>query len=542
MRRAPGVRTLVAAVAAFAALVLATPAEGITRAQANEIARTSLKPEREPGAVILFGLPKPVGAAQIVTELATPGLIKTAGKAAWLFWEDLAPGAMFQHRSVVMLVDDATGTVLLRKRLSYYPLIDGRAPPYFASGEVYNAPAYHVFASPPAAARAAEPVTRPAPSPFRISGFPPDLFKNDCLLLVVLTPEKNNGVEKNTGNADLQGWTALSTSLKIPAFVATSAGPLDAAGLPGGVNAPSFNGQVGNKGLAANIRVLVEREGCKDIAIVIDGHGYGAPSKPGIVTATATPTKSQLKKNPTLKPRQKTITPGGLVAIAQTYVGKAEFKLIFDACYAERMIDPVIAQPNVAIALASSNSAEVSYFNSNAYFSYLNPDIKPATPNPGRSEFTHGLIEGVRQAVAGDQPITGLADLFKQGFAREKANDRPAQAGLTHPVEKDRLPAVPGFEIVEMSHYHPPGSTTSRICGTAKGPPGGLVIIRLTFLDTGEVRNSLPANIDPDGLIAFGATIGTPGLYRLEVIFEGVTATFQDYLVPDPPAQGPHTC
>jgi hypothetical protein len=63
--------------------------------------------------------------------------------------------------------------------------------------------------------------------------------------------------------------------------------------------------------------------------------------------------------------------------------------LVFDACYAERMIEPVIAQPNVTIALGSSNSAEVSYFNSN-FFSYLNPDIKPATPSSGRSEFTHG--------------------------------------------------------------------------------------------------------------------------------------------------------
>ena len=104
------------------------------------------------------------------------------GRRTWLFWEDLAPGAMFSHTSVMLLVDDASGRVL-RRRLEWWPLINGRPPP-FLMGSKPASRRYVVFSSVKARARAAAaPASARTAQALQIS---PQNLAHDCLITVGL--------------------------------------------------------------------------------------------------------------------------------------------------------------------------------------------------------------------------------------------------------------------------------------------------------------------------------------------------------------------
>jgi hypothetical protein len=463
---------------AVATCLLAAPAQALTRAQANAAALQALKPQNVAGPVIVFGLPKPVKAGQVVSELATPGLLKRPGRKAWLFWEDLGPGQMYEHESIALLVDDRTGRVTLRRSLAFYPLVDGKAPAFLRTEAAFYGSKYHVFSSLPPIAAARSVDARPQPR-LRPAGFPPGIFDGDCLLMVVLTPQ--NEVEERTGNGALAGWSALAASLGIPAYVATAAGPLNTAGL-GQLHAPTFEGQVGNGALAANIATLVEQEGCKDIMVYVLAHGAPAPDLPHATTGVEPLTAEELKQGK--KPKVKLITPDAVEAITVIHSQKASFKFVIETCYAERFAAPLIGQPNVAIAVASSKADEGSFFNVSK--SPIFEGIDPAKPNPDRPEFSHGLIEGMREVVAGGALVTTLVDLIKQGFAKEKPNDRAADAELTHPVVIQRTAPVLCGGSLTLFAGNPNEVTGSAACQEpAQGPGRGraLQAVQITRFD-----------------------------------------------------------
>jgi hypothetical protein len=408
---------------ALLALLGAAPAHAISRQKANAIALAALKPKAEASPVIVFGLPKAVRAGQVVSELARPGLLKRPGKAAWLFWEDRNPGAMFQHDSVVLLVDSATGKVVRRKSLVYYPLIDGRPPPYLASSAVYNAARYHVFVS----RRPARPAPAPRPRPSTPLAVSPGAFADDCILLVVLTP--TNGTEESNELAGLAAWSGLGASLHVPAWVATAAGPLEAAGP---LKPPPFEGQIDDAGLLANVRALVDQHACKDVTIYISGHGAGAPDPPSIQVAVETLSSTSIVGGDVSETKE--LTPAGFDAVVRAVAGKAKLKWIIDSCHAERMLVPV-ADGTSMIALGSSRATEVSYFSLNGSLIW-GIGVTPAVMNPGMAEFTHGLTQGIREVAASDTPVSGFADLLDKAFARVPRSDRAAKEGTTHPVKR----------------------------------------------------------------------------------------------------------
>lgn len=131
----------------------AAPADALTRTQANKIALKVLKPKAADRAsdVVVFGLPKPLGARDFVTIAGRPQTrdekrgvkvvrdgetvksttrVRRLGRKTWLFWEDQAYGAAFGHPSRLLLVDDRTGRVRQRKTLSWWPVINGRDAPF----------------------------------------------------------------------------------------------------------------------------------------------------------------------------------------------------------------------------------------------------------------------------------------------------------------------------------------------------------------------------------------------------------------------------
>ena len=551
MRRATIV-SLAALAAAFVSLLLAGPSAAITRAQAEETAEAQLRPASLGGDLILFGLPQPVASAAVVNDAGpTARVLKAKGKAAWLFWLDLAPGAMYEHPSMVLVVDDATGRVALRRTLGYYPEINGRPAPFVRSYAAYYSPAYHVFSSVEAAsATRVSALARPL-------GAPATSFPGDCLLLVALSPAKDWEGEDGTGG--MNAWKGVADSLGIAAYVASAAGP---AFVPSGTPVPGaqpFSMQVDDKSLARNVAELVDEENCKDILVYVLGHGTPPPGfkdprtgkpvqggPPGITLGLKTVTKTVNNQKKTRKIAKK-LTPGGLEQIAKQQLGKASFKFVIEACFAERVKPDLIDELNVEIVLGSSAANEVTY-GSKLPKKYEGE--KPLVPNAGAPQFTHGLTQGVHSVAMNGSLLAelvqqghGLARLLDRGFGVEKENDLAAKIGLTHPVAMNNLPSSPpAFAIVDLSHYHPPGSDTSNICGTIKGTPGAAVIVRLVFVATGQTADSQPRVIPSGGMFAFNATINTPGAYRVEVVLDGAAVASQPYTVPDPPTQGPRPC
>ena len=153
--------------------LVAPAAQAITRTQAARVALRMLQPSRAGGAVIVFGLPSPLRKGSDVVE-AGPGVFSGHHVAymhrgfdtfrvlrlraprlkapAWLFWEDLAPGALFAHPSMLLLLDARSGRVVMFKRLAWAPVVNGRRAVFLRSVAGFGSSRYRVFTS--AAARA----------------------------------------------------------------------------------------------------------------------------------------------------------------------------------------------------------------------------------------------------------------------------------------------------------------------------------------------------------------------------------------------------
>src|SRR2546429_7882869 len=115
---------------------LSPPAAAISRKQATRVALRALQPERERGLVVVFALRTRLAAGALVAEAgARPrGSERTpvAGKT-WLFWEDRAYQALFEHPSRLLLVDSRGGRVIRRRDEHFFPLINGVRPAFLRS-------------------------------------------------------------------------------------------------------------------------------------------------------------------------------------------------------------------------------------------------------------------------------------------------------------------------------------------------------------------------------------------------------------------------
>src|SRR3954471_12098734 len=109
---------------AAALLLTAAPAHAITRTQATAAGLRALAPKRLGANVVVFGLPRALGARSSVIEAAgrrrEPAL-KPRGRRAWLFWADQDYNAFFEHPSRLVLIDDRSGRVIARRSLTWYP-------------------------------------------------------------------------------------------------------------------------------------------------------------------------------------------------------------------------------------------------------------------------------------------------------------------------------------------------------------------------------------------------------------------------------------
>ena len=109
----------------------------LTRAAADRIALQILAPGKQFGRIVVLGLNHPLAAGAVVSQanlIQTPAPGLKLKRRAWLFWEDLAHGALFEHASVELLIDAHTGAQVALKNLSWYPLVNGKAPAFLQAG------------------------------------------------------------------------------------------------------------------------------------------------------------------------------------------------------------------------------------------------------------------------------------------------------------------------------------------------------------------------------------------------------------------------
>ena len=357
----------------------------ITSAQADAIAIATLHPSAQPGRVVLFKLPRRLSAETRVAEhdpvVATNLPAKAVGHNAWLYWEDLAYGAGFDHPSVLLLVDAASGKVLTDDNLVGWPLVDGARPPFLVSRTGYYNPSFRLYASPSVGnglppntgALAPSASVAAAASPL----IPPSALQGECIIMAGVTTDWR--VQEDFPSLD-----NLGNALGIPTYWSQPAAA--AAGAPSSSPVTSGTGS----DLQTNISWLINTQRCTDIVIFLAGHGSNVSLQPVVTTdggsVVATDISAVLRAHPA-----------------------TTFKLKIDSCYSGRFLSVawgLTSYKNLLVVETAASSAEYSYGPL-----WDKENVRPV-PNPGLSEFTNGDLYGVNQFLLSP---TAVAAALTQG-------------------------------------------------------------------------------------------------------------------------------
>jgi hypothetical protein len=415
-------------------------ASALTRAQADRIAIRALKPQREAGMVRVFGLRRPLGPRRrvdILRRTTTRLTRRPLGRRTWLYWEDLVFRARFEHPSVMLLIDDRTGRVRSRRRLDWYPLVDGRAPGFVRD---YGHDRYLVW-GPRSGTSLRGATTSQGPPPYVIT--PQDLAQ-DCLVTIgdrghPRQPGDTTGLTAEPGSSrDLNAMEDFADRVRLRRRSAPSSA----------------------KGLRDTVADVVNNDGCRDVFIFLTGHGVaprgvvnhlgqqkfhpGGPA--GVIVQRSVTTDS---RGEPIRVRSRTITPNNLEKIVDEHRTKATFKIKVEACYSGRFFFALSDKPNVKVLELSSAANEASYMRLPDPIHVYDDQQRqtripnPTNPiNPGLSEFVHRNIRGLERwarnpfevAASNRQLARGIARSFTLGAIFDAA----ARNGLTHPILHDR--------------------------------------------------------------------------------------------------------
>lgn len=394
-------RALVLAVAIFAALALAGPGSALTRKQAVAAALKVLHPERAKSRVVVFGLPSAVGARSSVARIGLRSLevLKPRGRAAWLFWEDLHYEALFEHPSRIALVDDRTGKVRIVETL-WYPLIDGRDPPFLRTTAAYRSARYKVWSS---LRRRSAGIGGALGPLLAQDALPKDAFKDDCLIVAgALT------------DGDFPG-----TFSKVKAWARSH-------GMTNRITEAMQH--TDGKQLGKDVAKLIKDKKCKDVLLWISGHG-GEPGDDPKKGKTKEPTVFTVKP-----PKGKTITAADLAELVKANA-PVTFKIVIDSCYSGRFVPALSGLPNLLALHVSSAANEVSYMA-------ISGAPKPRAVSIGKiHEFTNGVLAGLEDFAASKAEVAAagaaggslLARALDRAVELGKDSDAARANGLTHP-------------------------------------------------------------------------------------------------------------
>ena len=313
--------------AALATLLLAcaaAPAHAVSRKQAAATAIAHFKPakQRFPANTVVFGLPRALRAGSTVVDAGPPpGKASAArrtrklSRAAFLFWEDLFYPAKFLHPSRAVLVDAASGKIVRRMRLQWWPLVNGRDPAFITrrgpSDKRFRV--YSRYVDPPA--QAAEVLGDPAAR--MSSALGPTAFSDTC---VVAISSKEYGQDPTAVIDYFKAHGAKTYGLSdIPAESNPNAGTKK-TGTPDGGAIQEFLQSIAPK--------------CPDIVIYISGHG----DSESVALGKKTVVKKFKGQTVVVAEELAQIAPKDLVTAIKNSP-RTTFKLIVDACKSGYFID-----------------------------------------------------------------------------------------------------------------------------------------------------------------------------------------------------------
>ena len=458
------VRTL--ALLCSLALVAAFPAgaDALTKQRASQIAVKKLRAKKAKQPLVVFGLSKSLPRRTVVTEAVkrkgTPrGDARAVGRRFWLFWADLRPQAHFMHPSVLLLVDDVSGRVIRRRSLFWWPLVDGKRPPFLRSTAAYHAKRFRVFANVPLRrAQSGSAAAWRLGSSAQITG-PPNVT-NDCLIVMA---DRADPIFRG----DLRAIERTAASLRLRRANARHA-----------------------KQLRRRIKEL--RAGpppCTDIVIAITAHGwpktgsnYPHPAGGGNIPESDS-AQVTLK---TAKGRAFNFNARQLREIMREN-SDVTFKLIVDACFSGRWVEELKGEANMRIAVASARSDQMGfgYFEKGARYpigtqrnavltTTTEGSVEVTALNPfNASPFIAHVFGGISRWAAstderqrtGDDLGKGIAAGFRLGASENSA-------------------AEAGWQESQISDH-----TTERPHG---GPPTAEV--KVSLLSDGRYRVDITAN------------------------------------------------
>jgi hypothetical protein len=471
------------ALAATLALVGAAPAPAaVSRSEALKIARSTVRPDAT-NASKLYGFRLPLARGSVVGEGGIPtrrlrrakrsGSKLTARvpmlrlrRPAWLFWFDQAPGAGFQHPSIIVLVDAKTGGVR-RRAISWWPVVNRRR------------------LLPPGVRRA-----RAAPVPpiaWRASIVPG--LRNDCIVTI-------------GDRSDPYFTKALAAMTRLGQAIGARVIPVQRVGQLGPKIDEAIRGD----------------PPCTDVMIYIAGHGWG-PIGTDVKTSDGLPVAQSEQARVTIK---STVGGGATPRVVEELLDFADvkklihdrpqvtFKLVVESCFAGRWT-LLMAEPNLRIAVASSRATEVTFL--------AVTDPRPGTQSGGELTFTGGeqgapdgpddpppFTKGFVQAVTewSDSPgerskgedlgeAAGYAGTHHHnraedlGWVKPQTDDRTDQRPHAPPPGQQQPPPQPpgqvAYEVRVDGSYRHIGPGSSEVCwdvGTSPPRPNAEVTIRTT--------------------------------------------------------------
>lgn len=452
-------------IAVALALVCACELPGVAPAavghgRATRIALKALKPQKEKGLVVVFSLPRRVATGKLIYESA-PGLRTTLKvcNPVWLYWEDLAYGAMFSHPSRLLLVDATNGRVYGRRSMSFELAIGSSYAPFLRSRRAYAAKRYRVYASP--TVRRTKARGAPVAS---ASGYPgagmiasrAAAMAHECFI-----PIGDFGDPRFAGNLKAMQGFAQKIGIPMPAQRPTTADELH-----------------------KSVDAMTDK-GCADVFIYVTGDGtaptpdeFPRDGKPkqvvnGIGKVTDiddvgdrdVPEVRILNKELLDAKAQKTgktefLMPQDLVDIAAEHKFDAQFKIKIDACYSGRFKTVIEKASNVRVMELSARFNEISYGMGTLYGNQ--PELDPSDPAKvvgkqditalydapdGATFFTNANVHGLYQWAMIAPPGASLLDGITRSFGLGQPKDPAAVLHWTHPQQLIQPLATPTFKI-----------------------------------------------------------------------------------------------
>lgn len=536
----PGPFAAVLGAALIAAAAVPPAASAVSPKQAAKAALGALAPQKQAGPVVVYRMPGKLGAGRSLLRdgLGDVPASRAAGKSTsvtapklkkpvHLFWADLMPGARFEHPGRLVLIDDRSGRVSTSVATSWWPIVDGKNPPFIGKARVpKRLIAYSSLPKPSTATPAASP---------REGGplLGADAFSKDCMFQMGLTRDPQFAKD----------FPAMRSALS----------PFGLRSFSTGVHKDTTGQDLVDPD-GADMRTAIRSmpADCEDILIYISGHGSETGEPRVNVGHRFRGAGADFQEGKKYKVVSRYIYAQDLVGVLEDNPNRT-FKIKIDACYAARFI-PALDLPghkNLLVVEASSSASEVSWsalgdsvrVQDGTIVKDGGTVIEREYSNAGRGEFTNGNLLAFQAFTSTQAEIDAarakggslFARMLERAAVLGKAADLAATAGLTHPETATNLPAgapqppAPFTLALEAGYSHTAFDSThpSKVCGkvtTSPAQPGATVHVVVKDDDHGGATIfEADLTLGPDGTKTFEAGITQYGKYTMTVTAVGAS-------------------